>query len=93
MIGALLSVYAAVSTVAVIMAALLTATGEFDEVFGTLGREGRIVLAIFVALLWPLLVLVCVAWVLRATGRGFAQIFRAVFPKRVELPEARTVKR
>lgn len=62
-----------------------------------LGTEGRAVAGVLVGILWLLVALaLLVRYAPRAAvaiGRGFAQLFRFVRPKKPDMPEARTVRR
>lgn len=93
-LGGLLVGYGMFGLLAAFMCVLLTIDEEI-RIIDDLGKEGRAVLAILIGALWPLLVVAGVLWLLRAGGRGIAQVWRVAFPKKplAEVPEARTVRR
>lgn len=62
---------------------------DAPELIEQLGPEGKVVAVMGIGLLWPLLIVLGLAWLMRAAGRGVAQIARAVRPAKEEpLPKA-----
>jgi len=81
----ILVLYVAVVVTVAAMSPLWLFDGDRPPFIAKLRHEGIVVLCIFVALLWPLGVLVGVAWALRAFGRGVAQIV-ALLPQKAAKP-------
>lgn len=50
--------------------------------------EGRAVVGILAALVWPLLLVTGVLWLVCALGRGVAQVWRLLVPAKAKLPKA-----
>lgn len=86
----LIAVWIGVAVVAAVVAVSFVLPE--DEILGGLGNEGRVVVAILGAAVWPLFLLVGVAWLVRALCIGLAQVWRLLVPAKAELPKAQVRK-
>lgn len=87
----LITLYAALAVIgAVVCAAIFV--GEKPKFLGKLESEGRAVAGVLFGIFWPLIGVAFVVkfapHVMRGFGRGVAQLWRIVRPKKPDLPRA-----
>jgi hypothetical protein len=70
----------------------LVAVIENPRQLRSLNTEGRVVVGILAGVLWPLIGVWGLAVSFAFIGRGFAQLWRFVIPRRVKLPRAQVRK-
>lgn len=75
--------------VAVVGACVSPLVFDEIEVLSDLGGEGRAVVGIVAAIVWPLFLLLGVLWLVRAFCIGLAQVWRLFVPAKSKLPKAR----